>query len=376
MALTPEQLNNSAALEKVWAKAQQLIKYEQMHDAWDLINEIDAPSQRLADSSPEIYKQYQKMLAQLKLIAIPFLIDEQIMELIQKQFLDAFKDGVVDVEKRLRVSLVSKSLFERDQFRKDIIFSLKKNQQRIGDKTIGQWLLNYDEIAGAKKNTSLERSKFMAQSLETNKLPEESKQCLLRLLEFYDNIKITIPITFINISEITLKEFLGELGIPLPEEKKVRPIPKIAGLRPVALRTKKPTTHEKLPTEKEKASLRLVGRRPKISSVYKGKISPYERKRELTPDITPSFAPKEATVSKPQPAPKVVPEKKELPAKVPTDAGTTKVGAEAMGEYQIRTMKKDIARLDPARQEKAKRQPIPLKPEPKVRDNIVDLSGK
>jgi len=282
MALIPEQLNNSAALEKIRAKAQEFIKYEQ----------------------------------------------------------------------------ISKSLFERDQFRKDIIFSLKKNQQRIGDKTISQWLLNYDELAGAKKNTSLERSKFMTQSLETDKLPEESKQCLLRLLEFYDNIKITVPITFINISEITLKEFLGELGIPLPEEKKVRPIPRVPVLE-------KPTTHRELPRKPRPTPEKTT---EEISSVYKGKISPYERKRELTPDITPSFAPKEATVSKPQPVPKVVPEKKELPAKVPKDIETRKVGAETMNEYQIRTMKKDI--------EKAKKLPIPPKPEPKVRDNIVDLSGK
>ncbi len=353
MALTAEQLSNSATLEKIRAKAQEFIKYEQMNDDWDFINEIDAPSKRLADSSPEIYRQYQKILAQLKFIAIPFLIDEQIMELIQKQFLDAFKDGAVDVEKRLRVSLASKSLFERDQFRKDIIFFLKKNQQRIEDKTIGQWLLNYDEVAGAKKNTSLERSRFMARSLETNKLSEESKQFLLRLLEFYDNIKITAPITFINISEITLKEFLRDFGVPLPEEKEVRPIPTVPVLE-------KPTTPEELPKKPEEALPTSVGTptevrtirkeetTEEISSVYKGKISPYERKRELAPEVTP--------------------EKKELPTEVPTDVKTTGIRAEAMGEYQIRTMKQDI--------EKAKKQPIPSKPQPKIKDNVVDLSGK
>lgn len=347
MALTTEQLNNSAVLEKIRAKAQELIKYEQMHDAWDLINGIEAPSQRLADSSPEIYKQYQKIIAQLKFIAIPFLIDEQIMELIQKQFLDVFKESAVDVEKRLRVSLASKSVFERDQFRKDILTFLKKNQQRIGDKTIGQWLLNYDGVAGAKKNTSLERTKFLTQSPEANRLPEESKQYLLRLLEFYDNIKITAPITFIGISEITLKEFLRDFGVPLPGEERRVSLTKVAKPEP------RPTPKEALPTSvgtpTEVGAIQREEITEEISPVYEGKISPYEEKREI--------ATKEITL----------PAKKELSAEAPTDIGA-EVGAKALDEYQIRTMKQDI--------ERAKKQPIPPKPQPKIKDNIVDLSGK
>ncbi len=346
MALTTEQLSNSAALEKIRAKAQEFIKYEQMHDAWDLINEIEAPSQRLADSSPEIYKQYQKIIAQLKFIAIPFLIDEQIMELIQKQFLNAFKEDVVGVEKRLRVSLASKSLFERDQFRKDILTFLKKNQQRIGDKTIGQWLLNYDEIAGAKKNTSLERTKFLTQSPEANSLPEESKQYLLRLLEFYDNIKITTPITFIGVSEITLREFLRDFGVPLPGEERRAPLPQPTAGQPKA---EKSDLLKKLAEEKPKpkpapAPIQREEITEEISPVYEGKISPYEEKREI--------AAKEVT-------PPTKAEGKELP---------TKAQPEALGEYQIRTMKQDIKR--------AKKQPIPPRPQPKIKDNIVDLSGK
>ncbi|MCK4860197.1 MAG: hypothetical protein KAS87_06545 [Candidatus Omnitrophica bacterium] len=351
MALTTEQLNNSAILEKIRAKAQEFIKYEQMSDAWNLINEIEVPSQRLADSSPEIYKQYQKIIAQLKFIAIPFLIDEQIMELIQKQFLGVFKEGAVNVEKRLRVSLASKSVFARDQFRKDVLAFLKKNQQRIGDKTIGQWLLNYDEIAGARKNTSLERSKFISQSPEANNLPEESKQCLLRLLEFYDNLKVTIPLTFIGISEITLKEFLRDFGIPLPGEERRTPLPKIEKPQPMPQPMPQPVAEK--PEPKPAPAPVMPPPLPKTEesqleagSPWAGKISPYEEKREIK--ATP-------------------PTEKELPTEAPTDV-EAKVGAEALDEYQIRTMKQDI--------KMAKKQPIPPKPQPKIKDNIVDLSGK
>jgi hypothetical protein len=129
---------------------------------------------------------------------------------------------------------------------------------------------------------------------------------------------------------------------------------------------KEPKPEEIIPPKIEEAAQRLG----KIPSIYKGKISPYEQKREVGPTHIGRIIPPSPRL----PLEKRIPtfpektkqaikklekeekkEKKEKPQKV-----------DIKGKYRIQTMKKDI--------EKAK-QALP-RPEPKVKNNIVDLSGK
>jgi len=98
--LTPEQLTKSETLEKIRAMAHEYIIYEQMSQAWNLANKLEGQARSLIDSSPEIYKQYQKIISQLKFTAISFLTDEQVLELIEKHLLEALQE--IDVQKRIR----------------------------------------------------------------------------------------------------------------------------------------------------------------------------------------------------------------------------------------------------------------------------------
>ncbi len=375
--LTSEQLTKSEVLEKIRTKAREYIIHEQMSDAWFLANKIEARVQELMDSSPEIYKQYQKIIVQLKLIAIPFLTDSQVFELLEKYFLIILKQGL-DIKRRISVYLASKSVFNRDQFKRDILIHLKKNQEEIGSKTLGEWLLNYDKAAGARKNTSLERTRFITRDLEANKLSEEAKQYLLYLLEFYDNLKISVPLPIIGVSEVTLKEFFREMNIPLPGEKELPLLKKLAlekkvpekivaakNLKPSKpKKTKKPGFFKRLFKKKPKKEKKPELPKPKkvipesISRTYKEKISPYEKKREMFPAKPIEFEGKT----------KKIKEKSETLKKISKIPSAAIKKTTIKGKYKIRTMKQDI--------EKAKKRPIPPKPIPKVRDNIVDLSGK
>jgi len=112
---------------------------------------------------------------------------------------------------------------------------------------------------------------------------------------------------------------------------------------------------------------------------YKEKISPYEKKRGISPGLIVHKKAAAPIISK-----TITPSKIEKPvSKKPFQAATPKIipvpkikqaatekapRIENLDDYQIRTMKKDI--------EKAKKKFIPPKPKVKVKNKVVDLSGK
>lgn len=343
--LTSEQWANSETLEKIRAMAHGFVIYEEMSNAWGLARKVENRSRELLDSSPETYRQYEKLSAQLKFIALPFLTDEQIFDLIEKHSLKVVK-AEIDIKRKISAYLTSRSVFVRDQFKRDVLKALKKNQEKLENKTIGEWLLAYDKFAGARRNTSLERTKFLTQDPEAKNLSEESKQHLSKILEFYDNLKITVPLPIIEVSEITLKEYFAELNVPLPEEEKKAPLPlpKKVELKkeikpPIPIKPEQPKQPEKKPTPPPP--------KPPTPPVYKKEVFEIPT---FSKETETKFETKEKESVKKEPV------KAELKPTLPPP------------QYRIRTMKQDI--------EKAKRQPIPPKPEPKIKDNIVDLSGK
>jgi hypothetical protein len=346
--LTSEQLTHSETLEKIRTMVHGFVIYEEMSNAWGWARKLENRNRELLDSSPEIYKQYEKLTAQLKFIALPFLTDEQIFDLIEKHSLKVIQ-AEIDIKRKISAYLTSRSVFVRDQIKRNILASLKKNQEKLENKTLGEWLLAYDKFAGARRNTSIERTKFLTQDPEAKNLSEESKQHLSKILEFYDNLKITIPIPIIEVSEITLKEYFAELNVPLPTMAPL-PIKPIIPIKPIKAEESKPKQPEIKPTPPPK--------KPSILSSLVRPISMPSAKPPKTEEI-PTFS-KEAEKS----GKKFEEEKKET-------TKTEKVEPKPIvppSQYRIRTMKQDI--------EMVKKQPIPQKPEPKIKDNIVDLSGK
>jgi|GEM_PF-5010925 len=347
--LTSEQLTSSETLEKIRTMVHGFVIYEEMSNAWGWARKLESRSREIADSSPEIYKQYEKLAAQLKFIALPFLTDEQIFDLIEKHSLKVIRAGI-DIKRKISAYLTSRSVFVRDQIKRNILASLKRNQEKLENKTLGEWLLAYDKFAGARRNTSIERTKFLTQDPEAKNLSEESKQHLSKILELYDNLKITIPLPVIGVSEITLKEYFSELNVPLPTIAPM-PIKPIIPIKPIKAKESKPKQPEIKPTPPP--------RKPSMLSSLVRPISMPSAKQTKTEEI-PTFS-KEPEV------------KKEPVKKEPVKAEQKPILSPA--QYRIRTMKQDIeqAKRQPASQ---RGEPIPPKPTPKVKDNIVDLSGK
>ncbi len=363
--LTSEQLSDSGILEKIKAIANDIAIHNQMSSAWSLVKKIERQTRSLIDSSPEIYKQYQRIIAQLKFTAIPYLTDEQLLQLIQSHYLKALKKGI-DVEQKTKDYLAVKSVFTWDQFRREVITRLKENQEKIDKKTVSQWLNDYDNQFGARKNSSLERTKFISKS--SADIDEKEKRFLSSLLTFYDYIKISPPLPYLNVSEVSLKEYFKGLGVPLPEEEGKKKIKLPARqekkkdqkkLEEITKKKEKEKEEQKKEKEIPEKKSKTNKEKPDFFSPWRKKISPYEKERELHPSLPKKEKIKTEPVKKSQPkqkpAPEPEPEAKPKTAKIPP--------------HEIRTMKEDI--------EKAKKRPIPEAPKPKTRkDNVIDLSDK
>lgn len=150
------------------------------------------------------------------------------------------------------------------------------------------------------------------------------------------------------------------LGIPTP-------FPMIEG---VEEKPKKPSPFKKLFTKKPKPKPGIPAP-PKKPAFFKGKISPYERRRGIPPKppIEPTAIPT---------FPKELERASQRLARLKQKKAEAPLKKVDVGEYKIRTMKQDV--------EKAKKQVIPQKPrpeadqpwtdKPKLKNNIVDLSGK
>ena len=137
-------------------------------------------------------------------------------------------------------------------------------------------------------------------------------------------------------------------------------------------RKKKKPKEEVLPPKIEEASQRLK----KIPSVYEGRVSPYERKEEVLEkeEKIPTFPEKEIPTfskefeEKAKKASLRLIHRKQKELKKPKVPPIPVKKVDIKGKYKIRTMKKDI--------EKVKEQVAPSKTKPRVKNNVVDLSGK
>jgi len=318
--------------------------------------------------------------------------------------------------------MFTKDLFPRNELRQIMQGALKENKERIGSRTFSEWLLDYSKTFDFRDRDELSPVKYVRQSSEAQTLSEPEKNKLRKALRLFDRVLLITPVMNEFALGILLRDMikvgtikrenvspnlLQSFSIPIEKPEVTRILTKAAARSKIERETEESKLREvsRKPEEPKKPGFfkRLFGKKPKkpkkpkplkpkkepkpseeiippkieeaaqrlgkIPSIYKGKISPYEQKREVGPTHIGRIIP---------PSPRLPLEKR-----IPTFPEKTKQEIKKLekeekeeekkpqkvdikGKYRIQTMKKDI--------EKAK-QVLP-RPEPKVKNNIVDLSGK
>lgn len=421
--LTSEQIITPETFQKIKELADSFVLYIQAKEAYFLQEKLNAllGLSNLVNLNPELYKNYQNLLIPLKWTALPLLHDEEVLEIISNQYLAVLDNEFINVQDRIEAKMFTLGLFPRNELRQKMQRALKENKERLGNKTLGEWVLDYEKTFSFENRSEMSRLKYLSQNLEAKSLSESEKNKLRKTLKILDETLLVTPVFSEPLFSLAVRAMI-KAGIikeqispsllqPLPPSLLEKPpvktvekppiVPKPAAkqvLAPLISREpekpKKPGIFEKLfgkkeaglgrekPEElKEIEEIEKIEKPYKKISIYEEKISPYEKKREfpskilsvlkrpvVTEEEIPTF-PEEIKDAK-LPVPPVSPALPISPA--PPASRQTPL---PKLQYKIRTMKTDI--------EKTKKQPIPPatpagepKPEPKAKSNIVDLSGK
>ena len=226
--LTEEQFLHPATLKTIGQEAFDLIEHLMVSEGKKLADEIE---QKLAvpgleaRAPREIYQQYQKLAAYLKLMAIICLDNNTVLDLVQNHYLDSLEAGI-DMNERMNGKMYSIPTLAWTEYITQLIHALKQNTQQIGSQpivikganeqtqpTVRNWLADYDQTYGPDKQTSIQREDYLARNPNAQLLNEQEKAKLRNVLQFYDNLK-PIPSAVIDkiaqdLEEIEAEELSG-----------------------------------------------------------------------------------------------------------------------------------------------------------------------
>lgn len=157
-----------------------------------LVNEFEkANLEGLKSTNAELYNIYKQWEVLLKIVAIPTLTNGEIWNLLKTSAIQGFSNEIDLIERiNLRLYVIPELL--RNDFKASAIKFLSQNEQQIGGKFIKDWLADYNQVAGGKKHSNVERSEYIAKSKEAQALPESEKNLLGKILALYDELKVEV----------------------------------------------------------------------------------------------------------------------------------------------------------------------------------------
>ncbi len=357
--LKPEQLRDPEIFERIKELAYPFILHIDGREAHFLQEKLESllETSKLADLQPELYEKYQDLITQLNWAAFSIFSDEDMMKTLKKSYLTALDDEDINVLDRMEAKMFSVGLFPRNEIRQKMQRALKENEERLGERTFGEWLLDYSRTFDFRERDEMTPLKYVRENPKAQTLSETERNKLRKAFEIFDKTLLVTPVMSEPAFSMTVREMIkaGTIKEQINPALLQRFAPATSTKpKPEPKPEPEPEPEPKPEPEPEPKLVTPVPPPPKIEKeTPKGpayEISPYERKRE-TPLTT---LPVQEEIQIPE-------------AKKEADSRSTSPGLKKQ-EYQIRTMKQDI--------ERAKKKPIPPKPKPKIKDNVVDLSGK
>lgn len=159
-------------------------------DARALLLQIDQTkfeSLKMADF--DLYSRYKKLQILLQITAIPILSNEEVLEIVKINLMQGFMDEM-DIAERLELKLLMFPELVRGSFRERILKVILLNEQRLGNRFVRDWLVDYNKTAGAKKHDNVERTEYMMKNKEVQNLNESDRALLRKILSLYDSMKV------------------------------------------------------------------------------------------------------------------------------------------------------------------------------------------
>ncbi len=173
----------------------------------------------------QYYPEGQEALNQRKCIIdfllFPIISDDKVSELLQYKLLTAFSAGL-DIDDLMRQRAISTSELIWPKLSQEYLKALTQNTELIGsspltfgnDKSsylpyIKNWISAYNKRFGIEKHSGLEPHQFVLEDANARRLAKELKEVLLKVLKFYENLKVY------SLSEIEREvEKIQNMGAP------------------------------------------------------------------------------------------------------------------------------------------------------------------
>lgn len=220
----PLDLNNPKVLEAIKWHSGQAILFDLPLKAHQIVLSLSrflvaAPVERA-----EMESEYQKVLNQMKFIALPFLKEADILELIQYNLALIFEMPDYDLLGKMKTKLMTIPVFEeRDTLKKKIKEVVLLNDQILTDEillsegkkikgTVKNWLTDYNRTMGFEKVSALKLSEYLINVPNTKILSEKSRKKLEYLLKFYERLKYS-SLELEGIEELVIFNVEGELDV-------------------------------------------------------------------------------------------------------------------------------------------------------------------
>ncbi len=367
--LTPEQIRNPEIYQKIKDLGDSFVRRNQAKEAWSLQNKLNSllKISNLQNFNPEMQKKYDNLLAALKWTAFPLLAEEDALLLLKNNYLSVLDNEDIDTHDRMEARMFTLDLFPRNELRQKMQKALKENSERLGNKTFGEWLMDYSKMYDFRERDEMTPQKFVRQDLRDAGLSEPEKNKLRKALQIFDKTLLVTPVMSEPLFSMAVMNMIkggiiDKASIDPALLQTISITARTAVKTPAAPIAPAPMRPAPIPTPIRREEVREVKEIQEVREVKeKLEKEPIEKPQRPTGLFEKMFGEKQKEIST---FPEELAEKEPVTEPAPQPAPLSP----AQGGYRIRTMKQDI--------EKMKRQPIPPKPVPKIKDNIVDLSGK
>ncbi len=187
------------------------------YELWKALSQALAGATGLKQEQ-SLWMTYQKLRKRLGFLCLPFLLDKDAVELFRDGALTGLTDVDMDVQDKVEARLVGIILHEqRDAHKKQLVQALMENVESLGDKTnesqavrtVGDWLRDYRNFAGASTIDAYKRGQYLSQNSAVMALDGAQRAVLRSLLGLFDYLQLSSltpegleeRVTFVNQGE-------------------------------------------------------------------------------------------------------------------------------------------------------------------------------
>lgn len=161
------------------------------------------PNDQLRTANPELYANYEELLAQARMLALPSCSEREAVDLCERHFLQAYLRlrAEVNIANKIHGLLVGTPGFSaRDELKRALRAALQRNGEVFVSgmlpleghdvpQTLGNWLRYYLAVVGAAPaKGSLARAEFFQRDRSILALSSDQQQVLHEIIEFFDDL--------------------------------------------------------------------------------------------------------------------------------------------------------------------------------------------